>query len=213
MWWGGSQHVEKHLNYFVINPSRMKGFKFQLLSKFVRFYLTLECIHLHTVHKQQHWRVNDKILFYFLTSVYNLGLVNRANIFWHLIIIRSKVEKKHVWHFNDTHIIHLMWKVPCWVTLFHVECLQTLFTTLFNTVTLHSQVAYDSGMLQLQENTHNVAFCAMTLCEHQCSGKTSCLHVQAWSVNGAEKLSWPSAHHKDMQGGKRYSSNHSQIWH
>jgi len=57
-----------------------------------------------------------------------------------------------------------------------------------NTVTLHSQVAYDSDMLQLQENTHNVAFCAMTLCEHQCSGKTSCLHVQAWSVNGAEEL-------------------------
>jgi len=65
MWLGGgSQRVEEYLNYFVINPSRMKGFKFQLLSKLVQFYLTLECIHPHTAHQEQHWRVNDKILLF-----------------------------------------------------------------------------------------------------------------------------------------------------
>jgi hypothetical protein len=68
---------------------------------------------------------------------------------------------------------------------------------------LHCIVKWHTTVIQLQESTHNVAFCAMTLCEHQCSGKTSCLNVQAWSVKRGREAKVDPLHTTKIYRGNK----------
>ena len=76
-----------------------------------------------------------KILFYCLSSVYNLEVVNWANIFWHLInyikqihvkVIKQRLKEACMALYRHTHYSFYMKSALCWMTLFHLECFQTL---------------------------------------------------------------------------------------